>query len=117
MGTSGGHEQASGGRYGAYKVWRQSHRESIDLGRDAVRRLMHQMGLAGVRRDRAWVATTDADASSPRPADPVDRDFTAAEPNRLWVSDLTYVATWHGFVYVAVVIDALEPPHRRLAGR
>ena len=104
----GGHEQASGGRDGARKVWRQLDREGVAIARDTVRRLMRQMGLAGVRRDRAWVATTQADASVSRPADLVDRDFTVAAPNQLWVSDLSYVATWRGFVYVAFVIDAFS---------
>jgi len=100
--------QASGGRYGARKVWRQLDREGVVIARDTVRRLMRQMGLVGVRRDRAWVATTQADASVSRPADLVDRDFTVAAPNQLWVSDLSYVATWRGFVYVAFVIDAFS---------
>ena len=100
--------QASGGRYGARKVWRQLDREGVVIARDTVRRLLRQMGLVGVRRDRAWVATTQADASVSRPADLVDRDFTVAAPNQLWVSDLSYVATWRGFVYVAFVIDAFS---------
>jgi transposase InsO family protein len=52
--------------------------------------------------------TTIADEAAARPADLVDRDFTAAHPNQLWVADLTYVATWAGFVYVALVIDVFS---------
>jgi len=65
---------------------------------------MRQMGLEGAVRGRK-VRTTIADESANRPADLVSRDFTASRPNQLWVADLTYVATWKGFVYVAFVID------------
>ena len=58
-------------------------------------------GVKGVTRGRAWIVTTRADATD-RPADLVDRQFTATRPNQLWVSDFTYVATWRGFVYVAL---------------
>ena len=52
--------------------------------------------------------TTVADKATPRPGDLVERNFTAQQPNQLWVADLTYVATWRGFVYVAFVIDAFS---------
>ncbi len=78
--------------YGARKVWRQLNREGIPVARCTVERLMGQMGLQGaVRGKRVW--TTVADESAARPADLVDRDFTTDHPNRLWVADLTYVAT------------------------
>jgi putative transposase len=67
---------------------------------------MRQMGLHGAVRGRAWKTTTRADEAARRPADLVERQFAVEAPNRLWVSDLTYVATWRGFVYVAFVIDA-----------
>ena len=73
---------------------------------------MRAMGVKGVTRGRAWIVTTRADATD-RPADLVDRQFTATRPNQLWVSDFTYVATWRGFVYVAFVIDVLA---RRIVG-
>ena len=66
---------------------------------------MGELGLEGVRRGKAR-RTTTPDVTAPRPADLVERDFSAARPNQLWVADLTYVATWSGFVYVALVIDA-----------
>lgn len=94
--------------YGARKVWRQLHREGIEVGRCRVQRLMRQMGLVGAVRGRAWTTTTRPDSGAARPPDLVDRDFTAARPNQLWVSDLTYVATWRGFVYVAFVIDVFS---------
>ena len=91
--------------YGPRKVWRQLRREKITVARCTVRRLMREMGLAGAVRGRAWVTTTCSQPALDRPADLVDRTFTATRPNQLWVSDFTYVATWAGFVYVAFVID------------
>jgi len=93
--------------YGADKLWRQLRREGFDVGRDQVARLMKEMGLVGVRREKSK-RTTLAAQSGPRPADLVERDFSAEAPNRLWVSDLTYVWTIRGFCYVAFVIDAFS---------
>jgi len=98
--------------YGARKVWRQLRREGTVVARCTVERLMRALGLRGVVRGKTW-KTTDPDLSAPRPLDLVDRDFTAAAPNRLWVADLTYVRTWSGFVYAAFVIDAYS---RRILG-
>jgi putative transposase len=95
------------GVYGARKVWRQLHREGIVVARCTVERLMGELGLEGVRRGKPR-RTTTPDATAARPADLVERDFSAARPNQLWVADLTYVATWSGFVYVALVIDAFS---------
>ena len=99
--------------YGAEKVWKQLNREGIRVARCTVERLMQDLGLEGVTRGRRFKVTTRADEASPRPLDLVDRDFTAERPNQLWVSDLTYVATWRGFVYVAFVIDVFS---RRIVG-
>ncbi len=93
--------------YGARKVWRQLGREGIAVGRDRVARLMGELGIAGVVRGKPRRTTTPAEADQ-RPADLVNRDFSAPAPNRLWVADLTYVATWAGFAYVAFVIDAFS---------
>ena len=90
--------------YGARKVWRQLNREGIQVARCTVERLMRAMGIEGAVRGRK-TRTTIADASGARPGDLVSRDFKANRPNELWVADLTYVATWRGFVYVAFVID------------
>jgi putative transposase len=90
--------------YGAEKVWRQLKRERIASARCTVERLMRGMGLRGAIRGRKF-KTTIADDAASRPLDLVKREFTATGPNRLWVADLTYVATWRGFVYVAFVID------------
>jgi putative transposase len=89
------------GVYGARKVWRQLHREGIAVARCTVERLMGELHLEGVRRGKAR-RTTTPDQGAPRPADLVERNFSAQRPNQLWVADLTYVATWSGFVYVAL---------------
>jgi transposase InsO family protein len=94
--------------YGAEKVWRQLRRETFEVARCTVERLMRLMGLRGAVRGRAFKVTTIADASALRPPDLVQRHFRANRPNLLWVADLTYVATWSGFVYVAFVIDAFS---------
>jgi putative transposase len=99
--------------YGPRKVWKQLRREGWRVARCTVRRLMHAMGLSGAVRGRAWVTTTHAGPDVDRRPDLVDRNFTAARPNQLWVSDFTYVATWRGFVYVAFVIDVFA---RRIVG-
>jgi len=93
--------------YGARKVWRQLRREGLETARCTVERLMRTLGLAGAVRGRK-VRTTIPDEGAARPGDLVDRDFTATRPNQLWVADLSYVATWAGFVYVAFVIDAFS---------
>src|SRR5690606_23800896 len=83
----------------------QLNREGIRVGRCRVERLMLQLGLTGAVRGRRFKLTTIPDGAAARPLDLVERNFTAERPNQLWVSDLTYVATWRGFVYVAFVID------------
>ena len=74
---------------------------------------MRAMGLHGVVRGRTWITTTEAADDAAQVPDLVDRTFTATQPNQLWVSDFTYVATWRGFVFVAFVIDVFS---RRIVG-
>ena len=93
--------------YGTEKVWKQLGREDIEVGRDRVGRLMTELGLAGAVRGKTWRTTVPSSVGS-RPADLVDRDFSAAAPNRLWVADLTYVSTWPGVVYTAFVTDVFS---------
>lgn len=93
--------------YGARKVWRQLGREGVAVGRDRVARLMGELGICGVVRGKPRRTTIPAETAD-RPADLVERNFTAPAPNRLWVADLTYVATWAGFAYVAFIIDAFS---------
>ena len=88
--------------YGVRKVWRQMQREGFDVARCTVQRLMRELGLQGVIRGKP-VRTTISDKSAPCPLDQVSRQFHAPAPDRLWLSDFTYVATWAGFVYVAYV--------------
>jgi putative transposase len=95
------------GVYGIEKVWRQLKREGIKVGRDRVARLMDDLALSGAVRGKKKRTTFPAEVS-PRAADLVERNFTAAAPNRMWVADLTYVSTWSGFVYVAFVIDVFS---------
>ena len=98
--------------YGADKVWRQLNREGVTVARRTVERLMKQLGLAGVRRGKV-VRATVPDHAAPCPPDRANRQFKADRPNRLWVSDFTYVSTWQGWLYVAFVIDVFA---RRIAG-
>ena len=98
--------------YGVRKVWRQLRREGTSVARCTVERLMRAMELRGVVRGKT-VRTTLSDKAAPCPLDRVNRDFKAPQPNVLWVADITYVATWIGFVYVAFVIDAFA---RRIVG-
>ena len=100
------------GVYGVRKVWRQMNREGFDIARCTVARLMKSMGLLGVIRGKP-LKTTISDKAAPCPLDKVNRQFQSPAPNRLWVSDFTYVSTWRGFVYVAFVIDAYA---RRIVG-
>ena len=98
--------------YGAYKVWRQCHREGQKVARCTVERLMRDLGISGVVRGKKF-KTTIPDESADRPMDLVNRQFVADRPNQLWVADLTYVSTWRGMVYVAFVIDVFS---RRIVG-
>ena len=97
---------------GVRKIWRQLNREDIGVARCTVERLMKIQGLRGVVRGRR-IKTTFPSRLAERPLDLVNRDFKVTRPNALWVADLTYVATWRGFVYVAFVIDAFA---RRIVG-
>ncbi len=79
--------------YGTEKVWKQLRRERVEVGRDRVSRLMAELELEGAVRGKTWRTAIPSHVDS-RPADLVDRDFSATAPNRLWVADLTYVSTW-----------------------
>jgi transposase InsO family protein len=98
--------------YGVRKVWLQLNREGVGVARCTVARLMRAMGLHGVIRGKQ-VRTTIQDKAAPCPLDRVNRQFKAPAPNRLWVSDFTYVSTWGGMIYVAFVIDVYA---RRIVG-
>jgi transposase InsO family protein len=102
------HRESLGGVYGADKVWQQLRREGHWVARCTVERLMRAEGLRGAVRGAAFTVTTTPGEDVARPADLVQREFSATRPNQLWVADLTYVATWLGFVYVAFVIDVFS---------
>jgi len=93
--------------YGSRKLWKAARRSGIDIGRDQTRRLMRAAGIQGVLRSKR-VRTTRRDRGAGRHPDLVCRQFTATEPNRLWVTDLTFVATWAGVAYVCFIIDAFS---------
>ena len=93
--------------YGVRKMTKALRREGVTVGRDQVDRLMAELGIAGMVRGKSK-RTTKADPSAVRAPDLVKRHFTASEPDHLWVSDFTYVATWSGTVYVAFIIDAFS---------
>jgi putative transposase len=104
--------KASRETYGAPRIHAELADEGIQVGRKRVERLLKAAGLAGVSRRKA--ARTTLRDERVRPAcDLVDRNFYADEPDRLWVADITYVPTWAGFLYLAVVLDAFS---RRIVG-
>jgi len=98
--------------YGARKLWVAAGKAGHEIGRDQVARLMRQLGIRGVKRSRR-VRTTCRDDTAERSPDLVERDFTADRPNRLWVTDLTFVATWSGVAYVCFIVDAFS---RKIVG-
>jgi putative transposase len=93
--------------YGSRKLWKAARRTGIDIGRDQTRRLMRQAGIQGALRSKR-VRTTRRDRSTVRHPDLVKRQFAASEPNQLWVTDLTFVATWAGVAYVCFIVDAFS---------
>jgi len=105
------HER-SRGTYGVPRVHAELAAEEIHVGRKRVARLMRAVGLEGVSRRRS-VHTTVRDRDARPAPDLVDRDFVAPGPNQLWVADITYIPTWAGFVYLAVVLDVWS---RRVVG-
>jgi putative transposase len=102
----------SRGTYGVPRVHAELVAEKVAVSRKRVARLMRACGLQGVSR-RKWVTTTVRRRDACPAPDLVKRTFAAAGPNRLWVADITYVPTWTGFLYLAVVLDAWS---RRIVG-
>jgi putative transposase len=93
--------------YGSRKLWKTARRAGIEIGRDQTARLMRRAGIQGVLRSKR-VRTTRRDASAGRHPDLVGRQFTASNPNELWVTDLTFVPTWAGVAYVCFIVDAFS---------
>jgi putative transposase len=103
---------ANYGVYGVRKMHAALRRDGVEIGRDQTARLMRELGLAGVRRGKVKRTTVREDATR-RPCDLVNRDFHAQRPDQLWVCDLTFIRTWVGFGYLALVIDVFS---RRVVG-
>ncbi len=103
---------ASHGTYGAPRIRADLAAAGQHVGQKRVARLMKAAGLAGISRRRSTVTTRREPGAEPA-TDLVNRDFSAPEPNHLWVADITYVPTWAGFLFLAVVVDAFS---RRVVG-
>jgi transposase InsO family protein len=98
--------------YGARKIWAELKRQGHQVARCTVERLMKAEGITGAVRGKK-VVTTSADKEADRAPDRLGRQFVASAPNRVWVADFTYVATWSGTIYVAFVVDTFS---RRIVG-
>jgi putative transposase len=104
---------ASDAIYGAPNIHAELRDEGTRVGCKRVARLMRAAHIRGVSRRRGFVVTTRRDPRQPPAPDLVQRQFTAAAPNTLWVADMTYVPTWAGFIFLAVVLDVWS---RRIVG-
>jgi len=104
--------QESRATYGTPRVYAELAENGVRISRRRVARLMKQAGLEGVSRRRRYRTTRRGNNAQVVP-DLVNRDFTADAPNRLWVADITYISTWSGFLYLAIVLDAYS---RRVVG-
>lgn len=98
--------RASDATYGMPRIHAELSEQGVVAGRNRIARLMRLHGLHGVSRRRGWCVTTKRDKSRRPAPDLVQRRFTAERINELWVADMTYIPTWTGFGYLAVVIDA-----------
>lgn len=105
------HER-SRGTYGAPRIHAELRYEGMHCSRKRVARLLRVAGLQGCHRRKGPRTTRRTPDTAPAP-DLVRRDFAASAPDRLWVADITYVPTWAGFLYLAVVLDACT---RRIVG-
>jgi putative transposase len=106
------YHQRSDGTYGAPRLLEDLREAGVRVGQKRIARLLRGAGLQGVSRRRGVRTTRRGLAETPA-ADLVQRDFTAAAPNQLWVADITYIPTWAGFLFLAVVLDAYS---RRIVG-
>src|SRR5271155_3441260 len=104
--------QYSRGTYGAPRIYQELRAAEIRVGCKRVARLMKAASLRGASR-RPWLITTVRDRHARPAPDLVERNFTAAAPDCLWVADITYIPTWAGFLYLAVVLDTFS---RRIVG-
>jgi putative transposase len=102
---------ASDGTYGAPRIHAELVAAGVEVGRERVARLMREAGIVGVHR-RPFLVTTTRGNGRQAP-DLVERQFAAEGPNRLWVADITYIPTWAGFLYLAIVLDVFS---RKIVG-
>src|SRR3989442_12527911 len=103
---------ASRGRYGSPRVYRELQAQGHDVGRHRVARLMREQGLQA-RKKRRFQRTTDSQHNLPVTPNVLDRQFTVAAPNMAWVSDITYLWTHEGWLYLVVILDLFS---RRVVG-
>jgi putative transposase len=104
---------ASDENYGSPNIHAELRDEGTRVGRKRVARLMRSAGLRGVSRRRGFVVTTQRDPEHQLAPDLVNRKFVATGANQLWVADMTYVPTWAGFIFLAIVLDVWS---RRIVG-
>ena len=101
------HFEASHGTYGAPRLLDDLFDEGIRVSRKRVARLMRELGIAGISGREGRPRRRKGTVAESAPAtDLVRREFTADEPNQVWFADITYVPTWEGWLYLAVVMDA-----------
>ncbi len=103
---------ASRGTYGSPRIYEQLRQDGFTAGRERVARLLREMGLIGLPVKR-FRRTTDSAHQHPVAANVLARDFDAAQPNERWSTDITYLWTWEGWLYLAVVIDLFS---RKIVG-
>jgi len=106
------YHRISDGTYGAPRIHKDLQEEGVKVGQKRVARLMRAAGLQGVTRRKATWTTLREPGAEPAP-DLVQRDFSVEKPDQLWVADITYIHTWSGFLYLAIVMDAWS---RRIVG-
>jgi len=106
------YHRMSDGSYGAPRILEDLQEEGVDVGQKRVARLMRAAGLQGVTRRKVIWTTIRKPGAQPAP-DLVQRNFSVDGPDQLWVADITYISTWAGFLYLAVVMDAWS---RRIVG-
>ena len=104
--------EVSKGTYGAPRIHAELADQGMAVGRRRVARLMRAAKLQGITR-RKWPRTTIREQKARPAPDLVKREFSAQAPDALWVADITYVPTWEGFIYLAVVLDVFS---RRVVG-
>ena len=101
------------GAYGWPRIWRELRARGIHVGKLRVQRLMQQNGIRARGKRRFRIATTDSRHSLPIAPNLLNRRFTVAAPNQVWVGDVTYISTEEGWLFLAVVIDLFS---RRIVG-